>query len=187
VAKSELIVDLSRLSLDNPIADIEAIRAVNPQRHEMEQLTSILYEDVETLSCVALKEVTDNEFWCRGHMPGMPLMPGVIMLEAIAQVASYFAQKNDLLGAEIVGFGGVDEVRFRGVVTPGDRLILMVRLLKARRGRMLVAEFQGISDQQIVVEGIMRGIPIPVAAVLDELARRGRMPANPAALERSSG
>ena len=176
MAKSEPIIDPSRLSLDDPIADIEAIRQINPQRHEMEQLTAILYEDLETLSCAALKDIGKDEFWCRGHMPGMPLMPGVMMLEAIAQVASYFAQKNDLLGAEIVGFGGVDEVRFRGIVTPGDRLILMVRLLKARRGRMLVAEFQGMVGDQMVVEGILRGVPIPVAAVHDELARRGQSP-----------
>ena len=48
----------------------------------------------------------------------MPLMPGVVMLEAVAQLASYFSQHNDLLGADMVGFGGLDDVRFRGVVTP---------------------------------------------------------------------
>ena len=154
------------------MAEIDAIRQYNPQRHEMEQLTSILYEDRETLSCAALKRLTEDEFWCRGHMPDMPLMPGVIMLECVAQLASFFSQKHDLLGAEIVGFGGVDEVRFRGVVTPGDDLIVMVRLLKARRGRMVVAEFQGRVGDNMVLEGILRGIPIPVAVVQQELARR---------------
>lgn len=176
MAKNPPIVDRCLLDLEHPIASLEEIRALNPQRHEMEQLTSILYEDLDSLCCAALKRITDDEFWCRGHMPGMPLMPGVIMLECVAQLASYFAQKFDLLGAEIVGFGGVDEVRFRGIVTPGDDLILMVRLLKARRGRMVVAEFQGVVGDMMVVEGILRGIPIPVAAVHEELAKRGRMP-----------
>lgn len=169
MAKTELIIDPALLDLDNPIADIEAIRALNPQRHEMEQLTAILYEDLEERSCAAVKEVTENEFWVRGHMPGMPLMPGVVMLEAVAQLSSYFTQKHDLLGAAMVGFGGVDEVRFRGVVTPGDRLILMVKLTKARRGRMIVAQFQGLVGENRVLDGSLRGIPIPIEAVTTQL------------------
>jgi 3-hydroxyacyl-[acyl-carrier-protein] dehydratase len=159
---SETLIDLSLIDPDKPIADLDDIRRLNPQRYEMEQLTSILYEDRESFSCAALKEVRDDEFWVRGHMPGMPLMPGVVMLEAVAQLSSYFTQKNDLLGAEMVGFGGLDDVRFRGVVSPGDRLILMVKMVKARRGRMIVAAFQGIVDGNIVLEGTLRGIPIPV-------------------------
>lgn len=163
--KSQTIIDLSLIDLDNPIADIEAIRQVNPQRYEMEQLTAILYEDPEENSCAAVKEVTEDEFWVRGHMPGMPLMPGVVMLEAVAQLSSYFTQKHDLLGTEMVGFGGLDDVRFRGVVSPGDRLILLVKLVKARRGRMIVAAFQGIVGENVVLEGTLRGIPIPVEAI----------------------
>ena len=159
---SDFIVDPSLIDPDKPIADIEEIRRYNPQRFEMEQLTSILYEECETHSCAALKQVTEDEFWVRGHMPGMPLMPGVVMLEAVAQLSSYFTQKFDLLGAEMVGFGGVDDVRFRGVVTPGDQLILMVKLAKVRRGRMIVAAFQGHVRDTKVLEGTLRGIPIPV-------------------------
>lgn len=170
--KSEFIIDPSLLDINKPIADIEAIRKLNPQRHEMEQLTAILYEDLENNCCAAHKSVTNDEFWCRGHMPGMPLMPGVVMLEAVAQLSSYFTQKNDLLGADIVGFGGVDNVRFRGIVTPGQDLLLMVELLKNRRGRMIVAGFQGVVNNNIVLEGTLRGIPIPVAAVEEQLAKR---------------
>jgi 3-hydroxyacyl-[acyl-carrier-protein] dehydratase len=168
--KSKTIIDLSLLDLDNPIADIHAIRKLNPQRHEMEQLTAILYEDLDRNACAALKEITDQEFWVRGHMPGMPLMPGVMMVEAVAQLSSYFTQKHDLLGATMVGFGGVDEVRFRGVVTPGQRLILMVELQKVRRGRMIVAAFQGVVDGNIVLEGVLRGIPIPIKALEKHLS-----------------
>ncbi|MFK8114053.1 MAG: 3-hydroxyacyl-ACP dehydratase FabZ family protein [Rubripirellula sp.] len=169
--KSEFIVDPSTLDLDNPIADLEEIRRFNPQRHEMEQLTAILHEDMEAMCCAALKRIETDEFWVRGHMPNMPLMPGVIMLEAVAQLSSYFTQKHDLMGADIVGFGGVDNVRFRGIVIPGNNLILMVKLLKARRGRMIVAAFQGVVDENIVVEGTLRGIPIPIEAVEQQLAR----------------
>ncbi len=172
MVKSKFIIDLSLLDFDNPIADIQAIRALNPQRHEMEQLTAVLYEDLERNACAAYKEITHDEFWVRGHMPGMPLMPGVMMLEAVAQLSSYFTQKHDLLGAAMVGFGGVDEVRFRGVVTPGDKLVLMVELVKTRRGRMIVAAFQGIVNGNIVLEGTLRGIPIPIEAVEKQISRR---------------
>ncbi len=170
---SKFIIDLSLLDINKPIADIEAIRKLNPQRHEMEQLTAILYEDTVRNVCAAVKVITEDEFWCRGHMPGMPLMPGVIMLEAVAQLSSYFTQKYDLLGADIVGFGGVDDVKFRGLVTPGDNLILIVELLKTRRGRMCIAAFQGIVGETLVLEGTLRGIPIPVSAVEEQLARTG--------------
>lgn len=170
--KSDFIVDLSLLQAVDPIADIEAIRALNPQRDEMEHLSGILYEDVESLRCAGYKDVSHDEFWCRGHMPGMPVMPGVIQLEAVAQLSSYFAQKYDLLGAEMVGFGGVDETRFRDVVVPGDRLLLMIRLTKARRGRMIVAQFQGVVGEKLVVDGTIRGIPLPIQAVKDYLAQR---------------
>lgn len=163
---SDTLIDLSLIDLDKPIAGIDEIRQLNPQRFEMEQLTSILYEDRDNVCCAALKEVSDDEFWVRGHMPGMPLMPGVVMLEAVAQLSSYFTQKHDLLGAEMVGFGGLDDVRFRGVVAPGDRLILMVKMVKTRRGRMIVAAFQGIVGDTIVLEGTLRGIPIPVGALV---------------------
>ncbi len=159
------LIDLSLFDVDKPIADINVIRQYNPQRHEMEQLSAILYEDLDEYCCAAVKELTEDEFWVRGHMPGMPLMPGVVMLEAVAQLSSYFTQKHDLLGSEMVGFGGLDSVRFRGVVSPGDRLILLVKMVKTRRGRMIVADFQGIVGENVVLEGTLRGIPIPVSAL----------------------
>ena len=66
-------------------------------------------------------------------MPGLPLMPGVIMCEAAAQLASYYTQKYDLLGSEMVGFGGLEDVRFRDPVIPGDRLYILTKLVKVRR------------------------------------------------------
>ena len=163
--KNEFIIDPSLLDISKPIADIDTIRQCNPHRYEMEQLTAILYEDLENNVCAALKSVSEDEFWVRGHMPGMPLLPGVLMLEAAAQLSCYYAIKVDMLGNGVVGFGGVDDCRFRGVVKPGDQLILMVRLLKARRGRMIIAQFQGVVEDNIVLEGKLRGVVIPSDAI----------------------
>ncbi len=157
-----LLYDISQIDFNNIVADIDAIRRVNPQRHEMEQLTAVVYEDPDEQVCIGYKDISTDEFWIRGHMPKMPLMPGVIMLEAAAQISAYFAQKYDCLGAKMIGFGGLEEVRFRDPVIPGDRLILISKLLKSRRGRMIVCQFQGVVGQRIVVDGILKGIPIPV-------------------------
>lgn len=161
----DFIVDPSTIDFDNVIADIEDIRKINPQRYEMEQLTAVVYEDRERNICVGYKDIGRDEFWVRGHMPNMPLMPGVIMLEAVAQMCSYYVQKYDLLGAEMVGFGGLDEVRFRDPVVPGDRLVLLSHMSKMRRGRMLVCRFQGVVNDNIVLDGQLKGIAIPVGAL----------------------
>lgn len=161
----ELLVDPAQIDMNNIIADAEAIREGNPQRFEMEQLTAIVYEDLERLICVGYKDVGHDEFWVRGHMPGMPLMPGVMMLEAAAQLCSCFAHRHDLLGEGIVGFGGLEGVRFRDPVVPGDRLVLMCQQKKVRRNRMIVSLFQGVVGDKLVVEGELKGIAIPVDAL----------------------
>lgn len=171
--RSEPILDLSQLDLDNVIADIEVIRQYNPQRFEMEQLTAIVHQDAELNICAGYKDVTLDEFWVRGHMPDMPLMPGVIMLEAAAQMCSYFTQRYDLLQSKVVGFGGLEDVRFRDPVIPGDRLVMVCKMLKVRPRRMIVSLFQGYVRGRLAVEGTMRGIPLPVDSLGQMVPPRG--------------
>jgi len=113
LAGKDLILDPSAYNLDHVLADIEVIRRYNPQRFEMEQLTAIVYDDVENGICAGYKDVTPDEFWLRGHMPGMPLMPGVIMCEAAAQLSAYYVQRHNLMDGKMLGFGGLDQVRFQ--------------------------------------------------------------------------
>jgi len=164
VVKKPLILDFSEYDLNKVIADTEAIRRFNLQRYEMEQLTAICHEDLEKNVVVGYKDLTPDEFWTRGHMPGMPLMPGVIMCEAAAQLASYYSKKNKLMQG-VIGFGGLENVRFRGMVRPGDRFVIVCRLLKLRR-MIMTCEFECFVDQNLVCEGIIKGIALPV----DQLA-----------------
>jgi 3-hydroxyacyl-[acyl-carrier-protein] dehydratase len=90
------------------------------------------------------------------------VLPGVLMCEAAAQLCSYYTRRYDLLGADLVGFGGLDEVRFRDVVVPGCRLVIVCELLKARRGALVACRFQEFVDRALVCEGQMKGIPLPV-------------------------
>jgi 3-hydroxyacyl-[acyl-carrier-protein] dehydratase len=162
VAGKELILEFPEFDPSRVLADLDEIRRFNLQRYEMEQLSFICHVDRERKICAGVKDITLDEFWVRGHMPKAPLMPGVIICEVAAQLASYFTQKYDLLGAKVVGFGGLEEVKFRGGVLPGDRLVMVVQLLKVRRGAMIVCRFQGFVREQMVVEGMLKGIPLPL-------------------------
>jgi 3-hydroxyacyl-[acyl-carrier-protein] dehydratase len=160
VVKKPLLIDFCEYDLNKVVGSIEEIRRYNPQRFEMEQLTAIVFEDPVRGICVGYKDLRPDEFWARGHMPGMPLMPGVIMCEAAAQLSSYYAVKNHLMEG-MMGFGGMEDIRFRGVVRPGDRFVIVTRLLKSRRV-LVTCEFQAFVDQNLVCEGIIKGIPLPV-------------------------
>ena len=89
----DILIDLSTLDLNKSIVDIETIRAIIPHRYEMEQLSGIVKFDPEQGIIVGYKDVSPNEFWVRGHIPGRPLMPGVLMLEAAAQLCTYYYKK----------------------------------------------------------------------------------------------
>jgi 3-hydroxyacyl-[acyl-carrier-protein] dehydratase len=168
VAARGYVVDPAIIDCNQVLADLDEIRRYNPQRYEMEQLTAIVYYDPETVTGVGYKDVTDQEFWVRGHMPGMPLMPGIVMCEAAAQMCSFITQRYDLLGAKMVGFGGMEEVYFRGPVVPGDRLLIACQKQKLRRGRMITCRFQGCVGQRVVVDGIIKGVPLPVDALTSQ-------------------
>lgn len=159
MAKKALILDPSEYDLDQVIADIEEIRRYNRQRFEMEQLTAICHEDPKRHICVGYKDLGPDEFWIRGHMPGTPIMPGVVMCEAAAQMASFFTQRHKLMDAPMIGFGGLKDVRFRGVVHPGERFVIVAQLLRIRSS-MLTCQFQCFVRENLVCEGVIKGIPL---------------------------
>ena len=158
---SDLIVDFSTLDLSDLVADTSEIQKYIPQRGSMAQLTAVVYADPERGVCAGYKDIGDDEFWIPGHMPGMPLMPGVVMCEAAAQLCSFLVQRYRLMDAALLGFGGLDNVRFRGSVFPGDRLLLAAEKLRLRR-TMVRCRFQGFVEKSMVLQGEMRGIAIPV-------------------------
>nr|WP_231734074.1 3-hydroxyacyl-ACP dehydratase FabZ family protein [Calycomorphotria hydatis] len=156
----QLLYNIDEIDFSQPVYDLDAIREVNPQRFEMEQLTAIVHIDRDLHGAVGYKQLTEDEFWCKGHMPGYPLMPGVIMCEAAAQLAGFYARKFDLLGGDFLGFGGMDEIRFRSPVLPGDRLDIAARLVKLRPGRQSIFEFQQFVNGKMVCSGRTLGVPL---------------------------
>ena len=154
-----LLFDLSRIDLTvKPIFDKEAIGKVNPQRFEMQHLDGILWYDKKRFLILGYKDVTGDEFWVRGHIPGRPLMPGVIMVEAAAQLSSFFVKRvYELEG--FIGFAGIDSAKFRSLVEPGQRLYLLGHLTKFKR-RKYTCSVQGIINGTMVFEAVVSGLKL---------------------------
>lgn len=154
----KFLVDLKGIDLNKPEIGIEEIRAINPHRYEMEQLTAILKFDPDNKLIIGYKDVTTDEFWIRGHIPERPLMPGVLMVEAAAQLCTFYYKKS-ISDDRFLGFGGVDKVKFRGIVVPGDKLILVARNLELRP-RRATFNTQGVVDDRIVFEARIIGMAV---------------------------
>jgi 3-hydroxyacyl-[acyl-carrier-protein] dehydratase len=155
----EAIFDLTRLDFTNIVADREALRRVNPQRLEMEQLDAIIHFDREQHLVVGYRDVRSDEFWVRGHMPGYPLLPGVLMCEAAAQLCSYYVVTVGFLQGDFIGFGGLEDVRFRGIVRPGDRFVLVGKAVRLHR-RQTICNVQGFVGSTMVFHGDVLGVPM---------------------------
>ena len=158
-----LLFDLSSIDLDSkPLFDRKDILKVNPQDYEMQQLDGILWYDKDKYLILGYKDVTDKEFWVRGHIPGRPLMPGVIMIEAGAQLSSFFI-KQIYEEQGFVGFAGINEARFRATVEPGKRLYLLGHITKYKRRTQtthVTTQVQGVVDGAIVFDASISGMKV---------------------------
>ncbi len=158
-----LLFDLSSIDLQaEPVFDRKAICEVNPQRFEMQHLDGILWYNKDKRLILGYKDVTEDEFWIRGHIPGRPLMPGVIMIEAAAQLASFFMKWiYELEG--FVGFAGINSAKFRSVVEPGQRLYLLGHITKFKRRKdtaHVTTSVQGVVNGSIVFEAAISGMKV---------------------------
>lgn len=150
------ILDLSTIDLSRIVAGPEEIRRLNSQRYEMEHLDGILYMDMEEGIIVGFKDVTDDEFWVRGHIPGRPILPGVIICEAAAQLCSFYYYRATNAD-QFFGFGGMESVKFRVEVVPGQKLVLVAKNIKMLKRRASF-QCQGFVDGRMVFGGIIIGI-----------------------------
>ncbi len=132
----------------------EQIHKLLPHRYPFALVDRIL-EYVPQEKAVGLKNVTFNEPYFPGHFPGRPLMPGVLQIEAMAQVGGTILMQIPELEGKFFVFAGIDKVRFRRPVTPGDQLIMTVELLALKRNRIAKMKGKGEVDGQVAVEAEM--------------------------------
>ncbi len=156
------LFDLSNVDPDRVVADIEKIRAHNPQRHEFEQLSHICHLELEPGEIVGVLDVPEDPWWAKGHVPQRPLMPGVLMLESAAQLCSWYVHQvydASKYGDKIFGFGGIDGVKFRSIVFPPDRLLIVGKRSEIRP-RRAVFDTQGYhaESMRMVFEARIAGL-----------------------------
>ena len=123
--------------------DAKGIEAIIPHRGNM-RLVDEIREYTDT-SAVGIKYVRDDEFWCDGHFPGNPIMPGVLQVEALAQTACFvaFNRMDPNEAAQTLGyFTTMEKIKFSHMVHPGDKLELHVELLMSK---MKLYKFHGIA------------------------------------------
>ena len=138
--------------------DAKQIESVIPHRGNMRLVDEILeYSDTHA---VGVKYVRDDEFWCEGHFPGDPIMPGVLQVESLAQTACFVAfarlseeERKDMLGY----FTTMEKIKFTHMVRPGDKLELHVELLMTK---MRLHKFHGVAmvDGKKVAESTFTAI-----------------------------
>ncbi|MCL1471744.1 3-hydroxyacyl-ACP dehydratase FabZ [Argonema antarcticum] len=131
---------------------IEEIQKLLPHRYPF-LLVDRIIEYVPGQKAVGIKNVSVNEPYFQGHFPGRPIMPGVLIVEAMAQVGGIVLTQLPDVESGLFLFAGIDGVRFRRPVVPGDRLVMTVELLCVKRRRFGKMQARAEVDGQLASEG----------------------------------
>jgi 3-hydroxyacyl-[acyl-carrier-protein] dehydratase len=106
------------------------IERLIPHRHPFLLVDRIVEYEPDAGRIVGIKGITATEWYFKGHFPGLPVMPGVLQVEALAQTMAVYVAKQPGFGDRIGLFAGIDDVRFKRIVAPGDTLRLEVTMEK---------------------------------------------------------
>ncbi|NYE57676.1 3-hydroxyacyl-ACP dehydratase FabZ [Carboxydothermus ferrireducens] len=136
--------------MSEAIKDVTEIMNILPHRYPFLLVDKIL-EVVPGEKAVGIKNVTINEPFFQGHFPGRPIMPGVLLLEAMAQVGAVAILTDERYAGKLPMFAGIDGARFRKPVLPGDQVVFEVGLLKIK-GSLGKARGSGKVNGELVVE-----------------------------------
>jgi 3-hydroxyacyl-[acyl-carrier-protein] dehydratase len=155
---TDFVLDLDALDLSKVVFGPEELNDSLPQTGHMRHCDGVLWHNPDFTAGVGHKIVRHDEFWVPGHIPGRPLLPGVLMIEAVAQMASFLNTKSGRVKG-FLGFTRCDEVSFRGQVVPGDTLYLLANLLEFNR-RRFISHCQGVVNGKLVFDGKITGMTL---------------------------
>jgi len=133
---------------------LEEIQQLLPHRYPFALVDRII-DYVPNEKAVGIKNVTFNEPHFQGHFPGRPLMPGVLIVEAMAQVGGIVLSQLPGVDGRLCVFAGIDKVKFRKPVVPGDQLIITTELITMKRGRFGKMKARAEVDGQLACEGTL--------------------------------
>ena len=142
---------MSEPASSKPLMDKQAIEAVIPHRDPMLLIDEVL-ELVPGVRVVARKTVTEAD--CAGHFPGNPIMPGVKMVEALAQCGAVAVLSQPENQGKLALFAGIDDVRFKRIVRPGETLLLECEI-ETVRGPVGKGRAKATVDGQLAVRGTL--------------------------------
>lgn len=145
------------MDLERVVTTRDEIYGRLPHRHEFQLLDGLVYRNDDDVSAVALLDIRDDGFWVPGHLPGRPLFPGVLMIEAAGQLAAYMAGGIESYEGKFIGLGGVEKAKFREIVVPNCRMYITMVPLEIRARRIICAT-QGRVGQRVVFEAEICGM-----------------------------
>ena len=142
---------ISNFKGDLKMLNKEEIKNIIPQREPLLMIDEV-EEFVPGESCTAYKNVSADEYYFKGHFPGNPIMPGVLIVESLAQTGAVAILSMEENKGKNALFGGIDKIRFKKQVVPGDRLKLEVKIIK-RKGPIGIGEAIATVDGKVAAKG----------------------------------
>jgi 3-hydroxymyristoyl/3-hydroxydecanoyl-(acyl carrier protein) dehydratase len=154
------LIDFEKLDLSRVVIGPEEIRRYCQQRNRFEMLHGILHFDLTGNLIVGFRDIRADDWWAADHVPGRPIFPGALQIEGAAQLCTFdFMHRREDLAGRFVGFAGLNDTRFRGLVLPGTRLIWAGAVHRIRSS-MFTYKTQGFVDRELVFETEIMGVVI---------------------------
>ena len=153
------LVDLGAFDLEHIEFGPDEIRALNPHRFEFALLDGVIAFRPDDGFIIGVHHARADAFWVRGHIPGRPLFPGVLMVETSAQLCSFYWYRQLQEKERFFGFGGIENTKFRGQVVPGDDLVIAARMIQLKP-RRAIFDCQGFVKDRMVFETRITGVVV---------------------------